>query len=238
MVKFEFEVDPRQLRVDIGMPVHFPYLAFPTVVSLVDTTKVCTTAGIELRQVSPVGCSLVTDARSAIVDEFLKGKATHLFWIDSDMHWHPRDFVRLLTLCTQPGVDVVGATYAQKVEPIRFIVRKLGKRTNDFGLVAVEGLGLGFTVMRRDAVERVAAGKPTVITNSGTIPMREVFTLEKTPTGYRMGEDIKFFQDIREAGYEVWLDPMVNVMHVGMKMYGGNVKEALTGLAPEDEGAA
>lgn len=226
MNTFEFEVDPRQLRVDIGMPVHFPYLPFPTVASLVDTTKICAKAGLEIRMVSPVGCSIVTDARSAIVDEFLKGTATHLFWIDSDIHWHPRDFVRLLSLCTK--VDVVGATYPLKVEPIRFIVRRLGKRTSDFGLIDVDGLGLGFTVMRREVVERVAAGKPTIIANGGTIPVREVFTLEKTETGYRMGEDIKFFQDIRAAGYTAWLDPMVNVGHVGMKVYVGDVKAALT----------
>jgi hypothetical protein len=226
MSKFEFQVDPRQIRVDIGMPVHFPYLPFPTVVSLVDTIKACTAAGIETRQVSPVGCSIVTDARSAIVDEFLKGDATHLFWVDADIHWLPQDFMRLLTLCTQ--VEVVGATYPLKVEPIRFIVRRLGKKTNKFGLIDVEGLGLGFTVMRREVVEKIAADKRTIITNGGQIPMREVFTLERTETGYRMGEDIKFFQDIREAGYTVWLDPMVNVAHVGIKLYAANVEEVLT----------
>ena len=210
------------------MPVHFPYLPFPTVVSLVDTVKTCTAAGIKIRQVSPVGCSIITDARSAIVDDFLRGDGTHLFWIDSDIHWLPQDFVRMLTLCTQ--VEVVGATYPLKVEPIRFIVRRLGKKTSKFGLVDVEGLGLGFTVMRREVVEKVAAGKRTIVTNGGICPMPEVFTFERTETGYRMGEDIKFFQDIREAGYTVWLDPMVNIAHVGMKLYVGNVEDAITGV--------
>lgn len=228
-IEYGFQVSPKSIRVDIGMPVHFPYLPFPTVVSLVDTVKVCTAAGIAIRQISPVGCSLVTDARSAVVDEFLKGDGTHLFWIDSDIHWLPKDFMRLLTLCTQ--VEVIGATYPLKVEPIRFVVRRLGKKTSKFGLIDVEGLGLGFTVMRREVVERVAAGKPTIATNGGTAPMREVFTLEKTANGYRMSEDIKFFQDIREAGYTVWLDPMVNIAHVGVKLYVGSVEDAITGSA-------
>jgi hypothetical protein len=223
--KFEFEVRPHDLRVDIGMPVHHPHLPFPTVVSLVDTAKVLTTAGIESRQVSPVGCSIVTDARSAIVDEFLKGNSTHLFWVDGDMHWHPRDFVRILTLCTQ--VDVVGATYPQKVEPIRFMVRKMDDRMSELGLIKVAGLGLGFVCMKREVVEKVAAGKPNIITNSGTTPMREVFRLDRVGE-HRLGEDMAFFEDIKTAGYQVWLDPMVNVAHVGMKMYVGDVMEAIT----------
>lgn len=225
MSQFEFQVDPRQLRVDIGMPVHFPYVPFPTTVSLVDTAKVCSMAGLELRQLSPVGCSIVTDARSAVVDEFLRGNATHLFWIDSDMHWHPRDFVRLLSLCTQ--VDVVGATYPQKMRPIRFPIRKMGERTNEFGLVEVSGLGLGFTVMRREVVEKVAAGKEMIVSNSGKTPMREVFRLDRAD-GNRLGEDMAFFEDIRAAGYTVWLDPMVNIAHVGMELFSGDVYAALT----------
>lgn len=225
MSSFEFQVNPRELRVDIGMPVHFPYVPFPTTVSLVDTAKVCAKAGLELRQISPVGCSIVTDARSAIVDEFLRGDATHLFWIDSDMHWHPRDFVRLLSLCTK--VDVVGATYPQKLEPIRFMVRQLGERTNELGLVDVTGLGLGFTVMRREVVEKVAATKEMIVSNSGKTGMREVFRLDKVGLN-RLGEDMAFFEDIRAAGYQVWLDPMVNVAHVGIKLYVGNVMDSLT----------
>jgi hypothetical protein len=215
------------------MPVHFPMVPFPTAVSLVDTAKVLTTAGIQMRQVSPVGCSLVTDARSAVVDEFLKGDATHLFWIDSDIHWHPRDFVRLLTLCTQ--VDVVGATYPLKMEPIRFMVRQLGAATNAMGLIPVAGLGLGFVCMTREVVEKVAATKEMVVSNGGTTPMRDVFRLDKVGPN-RLGEDMAFFEDVKAAGYQVWLDPMVNVAHVGMKMYVGNVMAALTPAAPAVEG--
>lgn len=226
-IQYDFQVKPKDIRVDIGMPVHFPYLPFPTVVSLVDTVKACTAAGIRIQQVSPVGCSIVTDARSAIVDEFLRGDGTHLFWIDSDIHWLPQDFMRMLMLCTQ--VDVVGATYPLKVEPIRLIVRRLGKKTSKFGLIDVDGLGLGFTVMTRAVLESVSASKRTIVTNGGVASMREVFTFERTETGYRMGEDIKFFQDIREAGYTVWLDPMINVAHVGIKLYAANVEEVIAG---------
>jgi hypothetical protein len=226
MQKFELQVDPRSLRVDIGMPVGSAYLPFPTAASLFDTAKVCEARGIKTRMISPVGCSIVTDARSAVVDEFLKGDATHLFWIDSDIHWHPNSFLRLLTLAT--AVDVVGATYPLKCEPIRFVVRELGERLLQYGLVEVSGLGLGFTVMKREVVEKVADDRPLLITNGGKTPVREVFELRRTEDGHRIGEDIAFFDDVRAAGYKVWLDPMVNLAHVGVKLYQGDVQSALT----------
>ena len=158
MVRHELQVDPKSLIVDIGMPVHSPSLPFPTAASLFDTAKLCENSGIKSRLVSPVGCSIVTDARSAVVDEFLKGDATHLFWIDSDIFWHPHAFARLLVLSTEVGV--VGATYPLKMDPIKFMVRDLGPRMEQYGLVEVSGLGLGFCAMRRDVVERVAADTP------------------------------------------------------------------------------
>lgn len=232
MAQFELQVDPRKMRVDIGMPVHSASIPFPTAVSLIDTVKMCAGRGIAVRMVSPVGCSIVTDARSAVVNEFLAGDGSHLFWIDSDIHWHPRSFFWFLALSSV--VDVVGATYPLKMEPIKFMVRELGARLEEYGLVEVAGLGLGFTIMRREVVEKIAAEKPMVISNGGKTPMREVFTLGKTPEGNRIGEDMGFFNDIRAAGYKVWLDPSVNVAHVGMKLYAGDVMEALTPKKPLD----
>jgi hypothetical protein len=223
---FSFEVDPAKLRVDIGMPVHTGFVPFPTAAALVDTTRECMRKRLLTRHIAPCGSSIVIDARSAVVDEFLRGDGTHLFWIDSDMHWHPRDFVRLVSLCTQ--VDVVGATYTQKAEPARYMIREPKNTPNDFGLIEVAGLGLGFTCMKREVVEAVAAGKPLIRTNSAEI--REVFSFGRTAEGHRLGEDMKFFEDIRAAGFTVWLDPMVNIKHVGLKMYGGDVETALQGL--------
>lgn len=225
MASFELRVDPRQVRVDIGMPVGFPYIPFPTAVSLIDTVKLCTERGIKTRLVSPVGCSIVTDARSAVVDEFLRGDASHLFWVDSDIHFHPHSFLRLLTLATV--VDVVGATYPLKMEPIKFIVRELGGHLEQYGLIEVSGLGLGFAVMKREVVEKVADDRPVLISNGGKTPMREVFDLRRTEEGNRIGEDIGFFDDVRAAGYKVWLDPMVNVGHCGLKIFAGDVLESI-----------
>lgn len=225
MSQFTIEVDPAKLRIDIGMPVHSGFVPYPTAASLVDTVREMTLKRLPVRHISPCGSSILIDARSAVVDQFLKGDGTHLFWIDADMNWHPRDFALLVAKGTV--VDVVGAAYTQKAEPPRFMVRAPKNTPNGYGLLEVAGLGLGFTIMKREVVEKVAATKPMVTTNGAT--MREVFQFGRTSDGHRMGEDIAFFEDIRAAGYTVWCDPSINIQHVGLKMYGGDVAKALGG---------
>jgi hypothetical protein len=38
-----------------------------------------------------------------------------------------------------------------------------------------------------------------------------------------------FFADIRELGHKVWLDPAVNLGHVGTKEFRGSISEAMFG---------
>lgn len=199
------------------MPVHTGAIPYLTAASLCDTVRELTKKNLVVRTIGVIGSSILVDARSGVVDLFLKGDGTHLFWIDADMEWHPRDFMRIVALCTQ--VDVLGATYTQKVEPPRYMVREPKNTPNPYGLIEVAGLGLGFVCMKREVVERVVATKPMVHTNAGE--MRDVFAFGKTPEGHRLGEDMGFFNDIRVAGFTVWMDPTVSVGHCGLKVYKG-----------------
>lgn len=205
------------------MPVHTGAIPYLTAASLCDTIRELTKKNLVVRTIGVIGSSILVDARSGVVDLFLKGDGTHLFWIDADMEFHPRDFMRLVALCTQ--VDVIGATYTQKVEPPRYMVREPKNTPNPYGLVEVAGLGLGFVCMKREVVEKVVATKPRVITNAGEI--RDVFAFGKTEDGHRLGEDMGFFNDIRAAGFTVWMDPTINVRHIGLKAYGGNVADVV-----------
>lgn len=54
--------------------------------------------------------SLITRARNYLVDEFLRSDCTHLLFIDSDIHFNPKDVIALLGL----DKDVIGAPYPKK----------------------------------------------------------------------------------------------------------------------------
>jgi len=54
--------------------------------------------------------SLITRARNYLVDEFLRSDYTHLLFIDSDIHYSPKDVLALMAL----DKDVIGGPYPKK----------------------------------------------------------------------------------------------------------------------------
>jgi hypothetical protein len=219
------EVDLRGVSVTIGMPV---YGGIPpkTVVSLTSTVSRCASSGIRCEFVMEQG--VLPISRDAVLADFLEDDTDKLFWIDSDMIWEPGDFLRLLALSTVK--DVVCATYPRKVEgPTQFQVdMDLGKIEHDeHGLFPIRGAGLGFTVIDRKVCEQLAATKPRVGDTLNGRTMAEVFRFD-TVDGKRRTEDMAFFADIRELGFQVWLDPYVNLGHFGGREWTGVVMDAFT----------
>lgn len=217
------EVDLRTVSVTICMPV-YGSLSPWTVMSLVSTISQCATSGIRCEFVMEQG--LVEISRDALLDDFLNGDTDKLFWIDSDMRWEAGDFLRLLALSTRR--DVVCATYPRKVEgPAQFnIDMDLSDIPSDeLGLFPIRGAGLGFTVMSREACEAVATSKPLVSDGLNGRTMHGVFRVD-TINGRRRSEDMAFFSDIRELGFGIWLDPTINLGHVGMREWTGVVIDA------------
>ena len=213
----------------IGFPIATGSLPWPTAVSLMSTVRVLDKEGVKFKIEAPTGCSIVQWARSAIAEAFLKSDFSHLFWIDADIVWTPDDFVRLLGFGAI--YDVVGATYPFKKDPAGFLLNLPSKsgqvEVNGHGLVKVSSMGLGFTLVRRAVIEKVAATKPRVNDRLNGVERVDLFRVDCTADGGPRGEDVAFFHDVHEAGFDVWLDPSVKLGHVGTKVYKGDPIEAL-----------
>jgi hypothetical protein len=214
------------ISVMVGIPTCRDFHPL-TVKSLIGTFAACRERNIacELGLVSGMG--IIEWARDEVVDLFLKSKATRLFWIDSDMVWEPAQFIRLLALSGL--VDVLAATYPAKREPPTFYVnRDVDKpvEPDALGLIEVWGTGLGFCVMRRVVVEKLAARAERVRDQVNGQEIASVFRVDRHNQD-RRGEDMAFFSDIRALGYKVLLDPSVDLGHIGTKLYTGSIRDAL-----------
>jgi hypothetical protein len=215
-------------RVMIGMPIGSGSIPWPTAVSLMSTLRACDKENVVARISAPTGSSVVTWARSAVVGEFLKSDCTHLFWIDSDIAWKPADFFRLVGFAALH--DMIGAAYMLKKEPAQCVVNVPvpGEyEVNGLGNVRVKSLAMGFTICKREVIEKVAATKPVLKDALAGIEYPDFFRLGRRADGYAVGEDIAFFEDAAELGFKAWLDPSINLFHVGQKLYGGDVIDAL-----------
>lgn len=217
------------LSVMVGIPAGRD-LPVQTVQSLLGTFGLLQTIGVPCQLGMIAGSSVVQWARDEVVDLFLKSTANRLFWIDSDMAWEPEQFMRLVALSTQ--YEVICATYPAKIDqPTFYVHREAGDWViNEHGLADVFGVGLGFTVMQRKVVEELAARAGKLYDEIGDREIAEVFRIGATDERgrrCRRGEDMAFFHDIRQLGYKVWLDPSVDLGHVGQKVYRGSIRDAM-----------
>lgn len=220
------EISLEGCGVMIGIPC---YGAMPveTVTSLLETA-IALKGRIDFEVKVVSGGSIVEKARSLVTHAFLSTKLTHLFMIDADMRWSPPDFVRLLCLATK--MDVVGATYPAKVDgKATFLLRgPIPERiaTNEWGCLPVRGIGLGFTVVARRVIEALAENAPKLIFAGHDEPVAHMFGC-RAESGSFVGEDMAFFSDCKAAGFQPWLDPAVDLGHVGQKIYTGSIRNAL-----------
>lgn len=216
------------------MPIGSGSLPWPTAAALLGTVRVCDKEGVPVKVEAPVGCSIVQWARSTIVESFLRTEFTHLFFIDADIVWHPDQFFRILGFA---GVlDVVGATYPLKREAGGYLINFAGEpgkyEVNGLGCIKIESMGIGFTCIRRTVLERVASTKTRMFDLMNNLDYRDIFRVDRSVDASigltkPRGEDTAFFADVRELGYDVWLDPSVNLGHHGTYVYSGDVIDAL-----------
>lgn len=200
--------------------------------SLAKTVKACTQQKIDIEVACIAGSSVVTWARSKVLDTFLKGTSGRLFWIDSDIVWEPRHFLRMLALSSR--YPVICACYAQKTDAQTIVIRHPDLKTleiNSHGLAKVQGAGLGFTVITREVAERLAESKPLIYDPAGQCNIRDVFRLDTVDRGHEFPdcrhEDVAFFADLIDLGYDVLLDVTIQLGHVGSKVYTNNPITAL-----------
>lgn len=227
MMEHDIKIDLTGLSVMIGMPAGRDLPAL-TVKSLMGTQSLCRSVGVPFQFGMVIGSAVVQWARDEVVDLFLQSNATRLFWIDSDMVWEPEQFMRLLALSQYR--DVICAAYPAKKDQPTFYVNwepDAGLNQGEYGLLEINGIGLGFTVMSRRVVEALAAKAERVIDDVSKRDMASVFRIGQTADGRRQGEDMAFFADIRALGFSVWMDPTIGLGHIGTKEYRGDIRDAL-----------
>lgn len=216
--------DMAGVSVALAMPTHRDIPPM-TVRSLLETKGMLQERGIPLSIEIQAGSSLVHHARTKAAWGFLKTTCTHLFWVDSDIAWNGADFLRLLALGTK--MPCVGAAYVSKSDPPTFCLNlaKPGEdiEANEYGCIPIDGLGLGFTVVQRKVIEELAAKAPQLkFPDIPEGPIPHIFRCDDT-NGEARGEDMAFFADVLALGYPVYLDPTINLGHIGPKIYAGAI---------------
>lgn len=222
--------DMAGISVMLAMPTHRD-IPPQTVRSLLDTQQALHERGIRFGIEMQYGSSLVHHARTKAAWRFLQGDYSKLFWVDSDVSWDGADFVRLLAMSSR--MDCVCALYPAKTDDLTFFINVENKdaeiSTNEFGCIQVDGAGLGFAVISREVMQRLADRAPLLEFPDidGSIP--HIFRCDDS-NGRARGEDMAFWADIRALGYSINVDPGIRLGHIGQKEYAARFLDSLRKL--------
>jgi hypothetical protein len=161
-------------------------------------------------------------------------EATDFFIIDSDESWEAEDVVRILN---RPE-EVVGATYMLKNDEMKYVAvfnssedgYFVGKILDD-GNALLEALRVpaGFLRVRKSALQKVVDKNPD---DYFVIPDGRVYRFfwNEILNGNFIGMDYAFSDKLRDAGVQLWIDPMVKINHWGINEWKGDLDKELRDL--------
>ena len=144
------------------------------------------------------GCILHAN-RQEIVEKAIEKECTHLLFVDSDMSFPKDAVVRLLAR----NKDIVGAHYNRRKFPPTSTV--VNPKDPNMGITTCDSVATGFMLIKLDVFKKLS--KPWFFW--------ELDEKGKTVTG----EDYFFCRKAREAGYEIWADFTLEVLHEGSHFY-------------------
>ena len=186
----EININIEQLRergLFLATPMYGGQCAGMFTRSVADLSAFCAKHQIPLQMYFLFNESLITRARNYCVDEFMRGEAGHLMFIDSDIGFSPQDVIALMALQIQhEEYDIIGGPYPKKTiawEKIKAAVDKgvadedasvLDKFVGDFVFnpkggsgsikidepVEVLEIGTGFMMITRNALDKFNEGYP------------------------------------------------------------------------------
>ncbi len=131
-------------------------------------------------------------------------------------------------------VDLVGAAYPHRRDPLNFSIRYDTNKSYlqadpQTGLLEVEGLPAGFLRCSRAMLEKMIAAYPELECVCAAAPNGKMHTLFSNihEGEHYYGEDYSFCMRWHRLGGQVWVDPEIEMGHIGYKTFIGSLGDWL-----------
>ncbi len=171
------------------------------------------------------GYSAIDQGRNQMATDALADGFDETMWIDSDVGFDPNDIERL----RQHKVPIVCGIYPQKGRRVLacHVLPGTEKLTfgDEGGLAEILYAGTGFLLVRREAYETIHRELQLPLCNErfGGRPMVPYFQPmshpDRTASGvtghWYLAEDFAFCERARQAGFKIYADTRVRLMHYG-----------------------
>jgi hypothetical protein len=212
-------------HIMIAMPAYTGTVHMGTMRSLFTDLISLIKRGDKFTLVDDVGNALIADCRGVIATNFFHSDCDELIFIDSDVAWQAGALLKLV----DAPVDLVAGIYPTRAEPIRYNVRYLDKpelwADPVTGLLEVQCAPTGFMKISRNCIAKMIEAYPKTgfhheCKTKQFYPLFDYIYDEKLK--YKWGEDYSFCIRWREIGGQVWVDPEIEMGHIGLKCFQGH----------------
>ena len=243
-----------------GLPCYDRQLTEPFFMSFVQTVIYCKDIGLKFA-VSSISDSLINRARNNLVAKFLANpQFTHLIFLDVDLEFKPEDILKLIwhdkeimtgsypikdinwEKVVKMSKDGVPAKDLLK-KATRFVVNPRpnseGKIEVNEGAMAIHDAGTGFMCIKREVFEKMIDAYPELKFRDDTGSLSEeeckwtyaFFNSYIDDDNRFLSEDYGFCRYWQKIGGKVWVDPGINIKHLGRLNYEGSMIDQLVDMS-------
>jgi hypothetical protein len=243
-----------------GLPCYDRSITEPFFMSFVKTVMYMRDINMKFA-VSTITDSLINRARNNLVAKFMANpQFTHLIFLDVDLSYRPEDILKLLwhdkdvvtgsypikeilwdKVVKLAKDDVEAKNLAGK--STRFVVNPVRAGDNTIethnGAISVHDAGTGFMCIKRSVFERMIEEYPDLKFNDDTGSMNDeeknwtyaFFNSFVDDDKRFVSEDYGFCRYWQKMGGKIWVDPAIEIDHLGRFMYQGKMMDYLMEIA-------
>lgn len=212
------------INKQVGIAIPVAQLVEPiTLQSMMGVVNYAARNGVDVVNIGVTKGQLIDDARNGLAESFLSSDVEWMFWMDSDMVFPKETLVELFKTAEEKNAKMVSGVYYQR-KGLNFPV--LWSRGADLE----DGTKSGVNSKRSETNKYVGSfmfphpdkKEPSTAHAAGfgcVLVHREVFEVLDRPwfkfIPGTCSEDFYFFVNAREAGYELWYNPVPELGHIG-----------------------
>ena len=207
-------------HVFIATPAYSGKVNIPYTLSFAQTIQVLTQNQIKVTPYITASGSLLVAERNRIVEEFWNSEATHLLCIDGDLGWPAAAVMAMLDSEKEFVAGCYPARGAENTFLFRPVKNKDSSLVSDKHLLKMEYIPAGFMLISRSAIRKMRKKFPELYFEpkaAQDINPKKGFCFFNTEVweGEFWGEDYVFCRKAREAGIDIWVDPLIQFDHDG-----------------------
>lgn len=221
-------------KIFVGTPAYEGKVFVHYAMMLLDLQKILEMHNYEVWIRLPVGGSLLVADRNRLLQMFYESGADYMLCLDSDLAFNPHYILRMLEQMETTGKDFIGGVYPSR-DGKGFNFRPALEEDNriiqckETALLKMEYIPAGCMLFTRNMLQKMHETFPELYykPKDPRSDAEAAFCLFDTEVweGEFWGEDYVFCRRIREAGFDIWVDPTIEFDHAGVK---GTLLQSLT----------